>query len=142
MLWLYLTAAAVVGLVLFSLPLYWIVRWLSRRDPYSAFMSLRTRSKLRFFQLLLRDKKHRVPFYVKLIPVALVVYLSIPFDIIPDFVPVLGYLDDVALALLALALIIRLVPRPVLLELLREAQGPGGSAQTPESNLPTGLTPE
>jgi uncharacterized membrane protein YkvA (DUF1232 family) len=69
----------------------------------------------------MRDRQ--IPPYVKLIPVALVVYLSIPFDIIPDFVPVLGYLDDVALALLALVLIIKLTPRPVVLDLLRQAQG-------------------
>ena len=61
--------------------------------------------------------------YVKLIPVVLVVYLSIPFDIVPDFVPVLGYLDDVALALLALVLIIKLTPQPVVLDLLRQVRG-------------------
>jgi uncharacterized membrane protein YkvA (DUF1232 family) len=69
------------------------------------------------------DKGGRIPFYVKLIPVVLVLYLSIPFDIIPDFVPVLGYLDDVAIALLALALVIKLVPRIVVMDLMREAQG-------------------
>ena len=58
-----------------------------------------------------------------MIPVAVVVYLSIPFDIIPDFIQVLGYLDDVAIALLALALIIKLSPRPVMGELLDQAQG-------------------
>ena len=52
----------------------------------------------------------------------LLVYLAIPFDIIPDFVPVLGYLDDVALVLLALVLIIKLTPRTVVQELIDKAQ--------------------
>ena len=123
MFWLYLTIAIVVGLILFSLALYWLIRWLGKREPYGTFLRLRTRQKLSFFRLLLRDRERQVPLYVKLIPVALVIYLSIPFDIIPDFVPVLGYLDDVALALLALVLIIKLTPRPVVLDLLRQAYG-------------------
>jgi uncharacterized membrane protein YkvA (DUF1232 family) len=121
--WLYLTIAIVVGLTLFSLALYWLIRWLGKREPYGIFLRLRTRQKLTFFRLLLRDRGRQIPLYVKLIPVVLVVYLSIPFDIIPDFVPVLGYLDDVALALLALVLIIKMTPRPVVLDLLRQARG-------------------
>jgi uncharacterized membrane protein YkvA (DUF1232 family) len=121
--WLYLTIAIVAGLTLFSLALYWLIRWLGKREPYGTFLRLRTRQKLTFFRLLLRDRGRQVPLHVKLIPVALVIYLSIPFDIIPDFVPVLGYLDDVALALLALVLIIKLTPQPVVLDLLRQAHG-------------------
>jgi uncharacterized membrane protein YkvA (DUF1232 family) len=69
---------------------------------------------------MLREK--RVPLYVKVIPVVLLVYLAIPFDIIPDFVPVLGYLDDVALVLLALVLIIKFTPRTIVQELIDKAQ--------------------
>jgi uncharacterized membrane protein YkvA (DUF1232 family) len=121
--WLYLAIAIVVGIILFSLALYWLIRWLGKGEPYRTFLGLRTRQKLTFFRLLLRDRERQIPLYVKLIPVVLVVYLSIPFDIVPDFVPVLGYLDDVALALLALVLIIKLTPRPVVLDLLRQARG-------------------
>ena len=123
MFWVYLAMAIVLGLTLFSLALYWLIRWLGKREPYDAFLRLRTRQKLTFFRLLLQDRERQIPLYVKLIPVVLVIYLSIPFDIIPDFVPVLGYLDDVALALLALVLIIKLTPRPVVLDLLRQAGG-------------------
>jgi uncharacterized membrane protein YkvA (DUF1232 family) len=121
--WLYLAIAIVVGIILFSLALYWLIRWLGEREPYRTFLRLRTRQKLTFFRLLLQDRERQVPLYVKLIPILLVVYLSIPFDIIPDFVPVLGYLDDVAIALLALVLIIKLTPQPVVLKLLHHARG-------------------
>jgi uncharacterized membrane protein YkvA (DUF1232 family) len=118
--WLYLAVIIVVGLVVASLLLFSLVRWLTRREPYGTFMRLRTRRKLTFFRLMLGDT--RIPFYVKAIPIGLVAYLSIPFDIIPDFVPVLGYLDDVAIALLALVLIIKLSPRQVVTELLQKAE--------------------
>ncbi len=60
-------------------------------------------------------------------PALLVVYLSIPFYLVPNFIPVLGYLDDVALAMLALVLIIKLTPRQAVLSMLEEAQGDGPS---------------
>ena len=120
--WLYIALAILAALTVLMLALFWAVRWLGNREPYSAFLRLRTRHKLRFFRLLLQDKERKIPWYVKLIPVVLVVYLSIPFDIIPDFVPVLGYLDDVAIALLALVLVIKLTPREAVLEILSQAQ--------------------
>jgi len=112
--------AIALGVISFSLMLFFMIRWLARREPYSDFMRLRTRRKITFFRLMLHDK--RVRLYVKLIPVVLVIYLAFPFDIIPDFIPVLGYLDDVALVLLALVLIIKLTPRAVVLELIQQAQ--------------------
>jgi uncharacterized membrane protein YkvA (DUF1232 family) len=121
MFWVYLGVLVVTGLTLFSLTVFGLVRWLEKREPYGAFVRLRTRQKLAFFRLMLADA--RVPLLIKAIPVALVVYLANPFDIIPDFIPVLGYLDDVAIALLALVLVIKFLPRPVVLDLLHRAGG-------------------
>lgn len=121
MFWLYLTISILATLAFLSAVLYWFVKWLSGVEPYATFIRMRTRHKLRFFRMLLRDENKRVPWYVKSIPVILVLYLSMPFDIIPDFVPVLGYLDDVAIALLALVLVIKLTPRDAVLDLLKDA---------------------
>ena len=123
MFWLYLVTAAAAGLIALALILFWYVRWLTGREPYGTFMRLNVRQKLAFFRLLLRNRAGQVPLYVKIIPIALVLYLLLPFDIIPDFIPVIGYLDDVAIALMALVLIIRFTPSAVVLELLNQARG-------------------
>jgi uncharacterized membrane protein YkvA (DUF1232 family) len=128
------TIAVLGGIVLFSLLTFWAIRWLGKREPYGTFLRMRTRYKLRFFRLLLRDEDGKIPWYVKVIPVVLVIYLAIPFDIIPDFVPVLGYLDDVAIALFALVLVMKLTPRQVVMEVLRRAQEDGPA--TEESGMP------
>ncbi|NQW22588.1 MAG: DUF1232 domain-containing protein [SAR202 cluster bacterium] len=125
MYWLYLALVAAAALIAFVAVIFWYVRWLGNREPYGTFLKLKTRRKVTFFRLLLFDKNKRVPLYVKIVPLALVLYLAMPFDIIPDFVPVLGYLDDVAIALLALVIVMRLLPRTVALELLEEAAGGG-----------------
>jgi|RhiMetdeSRZDD1v2_1073273.scaffolds.fasta_scaffold1409705_2 uncharacterized membrane protein YkvA (DUF1232 family) len=106
------------ALLAFALVLYIFSRILQRREPYASFARLRTRQKLRFFRLLMTDP--RVPRFVKVLPFLLAAYLAMPFDIIPDFIPVLGYVDDVAVALGTLALIIRLTPRTVIDDLLRQ----------------------
>ena len=112
-------------LALFALcGLYIAGRWLEDREPYRSFMRLPLRQKLRFFRELRRSE--RVPRKVKLIPAGLIAYLAFPIDFIPDFIPVLGYVDDVALVLVALVLMIRLTPRDVIDDLLAEAAGDRG----------------
>jgi uncharacterized membrane protein YkvA (DUF1232 family) len=64
--------------------------------------------------LVARDP--RVPWHARLVVAAVVAYALSPIDLIPDFVPVLGYLDDLIIVPLGLALALRLVPRPVLEE--------------------------
>lgn len=59
------------------------------------------------------------PWYAKLLVAAIVAYALSPVDLIPDFVPVLGYLDDLVLLPLGIALAIRLVP-PAILATCRE----------------------
>ena len=110
----------VVASVVFALAAVLMLRWLGQREPYSNFIRLRTRRKLTFVRLIMKDD--RVPMYVKFIPVLLMLYLTSPIDLVPDFIPVLGYLDDVVIALLALALIIRLTSGPVVLDLLQQAK--------------------
>ena len=115
-----LVLVMVVLSVGFALSAVLMLRWLGKREPYSNFIKLRTRRKLTFVRLMMGDD--RVPTYVKLIPVLLLLYLTSPIDLVPDFIPVLGYLDDVVIALLALALIIKLTSGPVVLDLLQRAQ--------------------
>lgn len=58
----------------------------------------------------------RTPWYAKLVATGVVAYALNPIDLIPDFVPVLGYLDDIILIPLGVALVIKLIPAPVLIE--------------------------
>jgi uncharacterized membrane protein YkvA (DUF1232 family) len=117
--WPYLLLAIVLGLFVALAGLYALSRRLEKREPYASFMRLRTRNKLRFFRLLATDP--RVPRRVKMLPFLLAAYLVFPVDLVPDFVPVLGYVDDVAIVLAALALVIRLTPAMVIDDLLRQA---------------------
>jgi uncharacterized membrane protein YkvA (DUF1232 family) len=57
-----------------------------------------------------------VPWHVRLFIAAVVAYALSPIDLIPDFIPVLGYLDDLILVPLGIALAVRMVPRDVLEE--------------------------
>src|SRR5262245_17611455 len=72
------------------------------------------RAKLRMAGQLATDK--RIPLSVRGIPVALVIYLAMPIDILPDFIPVLGQLDDLLIVVASVVLLARLTPRPVLTE--------------------------
>ena len=63
---------------------------------------------IRLVWALLRDG--RVPAAQKLILVGIGGYIILPIDLIPDFVPVLGQLDDIAVVLLGLDLFIRSAP--------------------------------
>jgi len=58
----------------------------------------------------------RTPWYTKLLAFAVVAYAISPIDIIPDFVPVLGYLDDLVLLPVGIALVLKSIPPDVLNE--------------------------
>jgi uncharacterized membrane protein YkvA (DUF1232 family) len=58
----------------------------------------------------------RVPWHARIFVAAVVAYALSPIDLIPDFIPVLGYLDDLILVPLGLALALRMVPPSVLAE--------------------------
>ena len=58
----------------------------------------------------------RVPWYAKAVGVCVVAYALSPIDLIPDFVPVLGLVDDLVLVPLGLLLVLRLIPHDILAE--------------------------
>lgn len=62
------------------------------------------------------------PLAVRLLALAVAAYALSPIDLIPDFIPVLGYLDDLVLLPLGLWLVMRLVPAAVLQECRARAE--------------------
>jgi uncharacterized membrane protein YkvA (DUF1232 family) len=74
------------------------------------------------FVLYLAARDPRMPWYAKLVVAGIVAYAFSPIDLIPDFVPVLGYLDDLVLIPAGIALAIKLVPDQVLMECRAQAQ--------------------
>jgi uncharacterized membrane protein YkvA (DUF1232 family) len=74
------------------------------------------------FALYLAGRDPRVPWYAKALALATAAYALSPIDLIPDFIPILGYLDDVIILPLAILLTVRLIPANVLAELRLQAQ--------------------
>ena len=72
--------------------------------------------------LYLAARDPRTPWYARLLIAGIVAYAFSPIDLIPDFVPVLGYLDDLILIPIGIALAIKLVPNSVLAECRARAQ--------------------
>jgi uncharacterized membrane protein YkvA (DUF1232 family) len=66
--------------------------------------------------LYLASRDPRVPWYAKAMAVLVAGYALSPIDLIPDFIPVLGYLDDVILVPLGVLLAIRLIPPAIMAE--------------------------
>lgn len=60
----------------------------------------------------------RVPIYLKFIPVIAALYLLSPLDLIPDFLPIIGQLDDFGLLIIGLSIFVRLAPADVIEEYL------------------------
>jgi uncharacterized membrane protein YkvA (DUF1232 family) len=66
--------------------------------------------------LALAARDPRVPWYAKAVALAVAAYALSPIDLIPDFIPVIGHLDDVIIVPLGIGLAVRLIPAEVLAE--------------------------
>jgi uncharacterized membrane protein YkvA (DUF1232 family) len=92
------------------------------------------------YALYLAARDSRVPWYTKVLALAVVGYALSPLDLIPDFVPIIGYLDDLILIPLGIALVLRLTPPGVLAECRAQAQQElerGRLAQSPPARVAT-----
>ncbi len=61
-------------------------------------------------------KRKETPWYAKILASVVVVYALSPIDLVPDFIPILGYLDDVILLPALIALTVKLIPKSVFAE--------------------------
>lgn len=81
-----------------------------------------TNLKRNTFALYLASRDQRVPLLAKFIIIVVVAYALSPIDLIPDFIPVIGYLDDLLLLPLGIWLAVRLIPKDVWRECQARAQ--------------------
>jgi uncharacterized membrane protein YkvA (DUF1232 family) len=80
------------------------------------------RLKTETYALYLAYKDPRVPWYARVFVAVVVAYAFSPLDLIPDFIPILGYLDDLVLLPLGIFLAVKMIPPPVLKECRRQAR--------------------
>lgn len=73
--------------------------------------------------LWLAARDERVPWHAKVVAAAVAAYALSPIDLVPDFIPVLGYVDDLLLVPIGILVAVRLVPAEVLAELREKALG-------------------
>jgi uncharacterized membrane protein YkvA (DUF1232 family) len=71
--------------------------------------------------LWLAARDRRVPLTAKLVAGSVAAYALSPVDLIPDFIPILGYLDDLLIVPLGIMLAVRLVPKPLMAEFREQA---------------------
>ena len=77
--------------------------------------------------LYLAARDPRTPWAAKLVVTIVVAYALSPIDLIPDFIPVVGYLDDLVLLPLGIFLALKLIPATVLADARQAAQQADGS---------------
>lgn len=86
--------------------------------------------------LWLAARDSRTPWYAKLLALVTAAYALSPIDLIPDFIPVLGYLDDLVLVPLCVLLVVRLIPP----ELMQEYRATAAvTARLPVSRIAVGV---
>lgn len=66
--------------------------------------------------LYLAYKRKDTPIHAKIVAILVVAYALSPIDLIPDFIPIVGYLDDLILLPLGISLAVKLIPKEVMEE--------------------------
>jgi uncharacterized membrane protein YkvA (DUF1232 family) len=142
--WIWISLALITGtllaLAMLAAFVWWRYTTSDEKRLVRRITKLRFGDKLSLAGALFRDP--RVSVLPSVIAVALVLYLAMPLDIIPDFIPVLGYLDDVLIVVIGAGLLLRSIPPKVLDEHVSRfeatAAGPDGTGrQKPHRESPS-----
>ena len=75
--------------------------------------------------IYLASRDPRVPWYAKALAIAVAAYALSPIDLIPDFIPVIGYLDELFILPLGIWLVVRLIPDGIMIEYRARANEAG-----------------
>ena len=78
--------------------------------------------KKQVFILYFAYKDNRVPWYAKLFAACVVAYAFSPIDLIPDFIPILGYIDDVIIVPLGIMLALKMIQESVITDCEEKAE--------------------
>ena len=78
--------------------------------------------KIQYYSLILFDRE--TPWYIKLILAAGFLYILYPVDLLADTIPLLGWVDDLTIGSLLVALAVRLVPKHVIRRVNKRMYGP------------------
>jgi uncharacterized membrane protein YkvA (DUF1232 family) len=105
-------AAAMLILIVLAAVLAWKVYRSDERRLARRIARMQFGDKLALGRSLFTDP--RVPLWARFVAIALVVYLASPIDLIPDFIPVLGFLDDLLVVFVGAGLLLRAVSEDVL----------------------------
>lgn len=115
--------------------MYVVIKW--ERDNLNQNKPIETEEKISIIQkmkkwarnlkkqllvLYLAYRDERVPWYAKLFTMLVVAYAFSPIDLIPDVIPILGYLDDLILVPLGVYLALKLIPKEVLEDCKRKVE--------------------
>ncbi len=81
---------------------------------FAALKNKADRLKAETWALCLAARDPRTPWYARLLVAGIAAYALSPIDLVPDFIPIIGYLDDLVLLPLGITLAIRCVPGKVM----------------------------
>jgi len=106
-----------IPLLMIGFLAYKVVR-LRRRGR--AFLELGRTERLRFAQLVVRDRS--LPLLSRMLVTIAAGYLAMPFDLIPDFIPIIGHADDFLVVTVLIGVVTKSIPAERLAALVREAR--------------------
>ncbi len=102
----------IAGLVLLTAAaafLFWRIQRSDEKKLAKRITKLPFLDKISLAGSLFRD--NRIPIAPRIIALALVVYIASPIDLVPDFIPVVGYFDDILIVLVGAGLLLRSIPQ-------------------------------
>lgn len=114
---LIILAVIIVGLVLLVAAaafVFWRIQHSDEKKLARRITKLPFLDKISLAGSLFRD--NRVPIAPRIIALGLVLYIASPIDLLPDFIPVIGYFDDILIVLVGAGLLLRSIPRYIIEE--------------------------
>jgi len=107
-------AAGLVLLIALAVFFWWRIQRSDEKKLARRIAKLPFLDKISLAGSLISDD--RIPIAPRIIALALVLYIASPIDLLPDFIPVIGYFDDILIVLVGAGLLLRSVPRHILEE--------------------------
>jgi uncharacterized membrane protein YkvA (DUF1232 family) len=99
------------------------------KDRFASWREKANALKKQTYAVYLACRDPRVPWYGKALALAVVGYAFSPIDLIPDFIPILGYLDDLILIPLGIKLVMGMIPTEVMTEYREKAAAEFGKGK-------------